>query len=122
MIGVMESIATGIMRGVLNSALTGTTEVQLVDAIQKNQSLWGDANESVRENASKIPPFVVAEGEHVVGAINEKYGGFTTLVLGWLKKDQPTYYSIIINTEGGTAWLGRQVDEILVGIGFIKKA
>ena len=115
-----EQVAIGIMRSVMNSALRGTTESQLKDAIRDGTSLWKVSEGEIRAQASKIPPFVIAKGNEVVETIEKEHGGFTPLVIKWLEVDQPNYCSTIKNTPGGYIWLDTQVYDILRGIGMLK--
>jgi len=117
---IWQNIATGILRGVLNNAMMGTTETQLRDAIRDGTSLWGTAEGDIRRYSSEIPPYVLEKGNEVVKKIETDYGGFTNLVMRWLERDQITYYEIINTTFGGYEWLDKQVYDILRGIGMLK--
>lgn len=117
---IWQSLAVGIIRGVLNTSLRGTTEAQLKDAIRDGTSLWKAGETEIRMYAGTVPPFILEKGNEVVKTIEEQHGGFTNLVIKWLKIDQPRYYEIITNTSGGYPWLDKQVYDILRGIGILK--
>lgn len=117
---IWRNVAIGIMRGVMNNSLRGTTEAQLKDAIRDGTSLWKTSEGEIRRQASNIPPFVIEKGNEVVKTIEDEYGGFTNVVIKWLRVDQPVYCSIIENTPGGYDWLDTQVYDILRGIGMLK--
>jgi hypothetical protein len=116
----MQALVVGVLRGVLNSSLKGTTPTQLKEAIRDGTSLWGAAEGNIKRNAASIPPFVISIGGKYIDDIEKMPGGFTGLVLEWLKTDQPVYYRIISDAPNGRGWLDKQTKEILHGIGILK--
>lgn len=116
----LESLGSGIIRGILNTSLKGTTETQLKDAIRDGTSLWRAGEGEIRSYAGSVPPFILEKGNEFVKIIEEKHGGFTPLVTKWLAVDQPRYCSIIMEAPGGYVWLDKQVYDILRGIGILK--
>jgi hypothetical protein len=115
-----QSIAVGALRGVLNTAMSGTTSEQLKEAIRDGSSLWGSAENDIRHYSASIPPMVINKGNECIHKIEEDYGNVTNLVMMWLETDQPEYHAIIKSEPAGYLWLHKQVYDILSGIGMIK--
>jgi hypothetical protein len=115
-----QSIAVGALRGVLNTALSGTSADQLREAIHNGSSLWGAAEGDIRHYSANIPPMVIQKGNECIRKIEDDYGNVTNLVMMWLEQDQPEYHAIIKSEPSGYMWLHNQVYEILRGIKMIK--
>lgn len=117
----IELIANNIIRKKLNEAF-GNEAVNpdnLVIAIDDDISLWSSGEDEIKKEAESIPGygFIVDIASGYMDTIDRKYGGFTKLTLMFLREDHPDLYSIIINSPKGEAWLDKQVNEILRGIG-----
>lgn len=113
----MTLIAT-ILRRVLNASLQGTTPDQLIDAVQTNASLMGNASDQIHQYAAMIPPFAVSMAGRQLSRINQsRDDGIVGLVMEWLAADQPIYHSLLLNMDGGKRWLETQVYEILTEFG-----
>lgn len=119
---ILVTFANGIVRKKLNSFFEkpGMTEDNLVRAIRNNTSLWEENEDAIQKEANTIPPMFMSIAKDYVEMVNTKMGGFTTLTLFWLREDKPSFYSVIINSDGGKEWLERQVNDILKGIGIIE--
>jgi hypothetical protein len=116
--GFMTTVIKDVIRGMLNRALKETTPKQLVDAIRDHASLWGDAEGDIMAYVKTFPSPIAAGLADARKIVDTQYGGFDVLVLNWLKEDHPVYYNIIVNTPGGdgTAWLKKQIYDILDGV------
>jgi hypothetical protein len=116
--GFFTTMIIDIIRGILNRALLGTTPKQLRESIANNTSLWGEANGEIMMYVKGLPSPVVSGIDEARKIVDTQYGGFDQVVLKWLETDHPLYYNIIVNTPdgAGTAWLRRQIYEILDGV------
>lgn len=116
--GFMTTMTIEIIRGILNGALKSTNPKQLIQAIQKNESLWGSASGDITGYAKNIPFPIGGSIKNVREIVDTQFGGFDTVVLKWLSEDHPVYYNIIINSpdNSGKLWLKRQINEILDGV------
>jgi len=92
------------------------TPGDVATAVRENQSLWMGGENEIRRYIAKIPT-IEQFGKTLVSSIETEYGSVTSLVVLWLKEDQPMKYGMIVNTPGGMEWLDRQVNDILRGIG-----
>ena len=113
---VIAQVAISTLRGILNRAIRETTPKMLVEAIRDNTSLWGEANPVIMDYVQDLPPFIATGIKEAREIINFQYGGVTHIVMQWLETDNPLYYNIIKNSEGGEVWIGRQVEQILDGV------
>jgi len=107
----------GMVRRVLNAAIGNVTPARLLQAIQKNQSLWREAGGDIGKIAACLPPSVIQTCMPMYRNALAEYGNTTNLVLAWLNQDNPALHSVIIKTEGGIDWFDRQVREICEKIG-----
>jgi hypothetical protein len=120
--GFIVTMVKDILRGMLNRALKETTPKQLVDAIETDASLWGDAQGDIMAYASGLPDILASGIADARIIVESQYGGFDQLVLMWLEEDHKVYYNIITRTsdgksnEKGKAWLKRQIYDILDGV------
>lgn len=119
---ILEDIGNSIVRRKLNEVFgdPAVNPDNLVKAISEGVSLWDSCKNEVAKEAESIPPIVLNLASNYVDTIERKYGGFTKLMLEYLREDRTDLYSVIINTEGGEEWLDKQVMEILKGVGIIK--
>jgi hypothetical protein len=116
--GFMTTMVKDVIRGMLNRALKETTPKQLVAAIHDNTSLWGNAEGDIMAYAKTLPHPIAVGIEDARKIVETQYGGFDILVLNWLKEDHPVYYNIVVNIPdgAGTAWLKKQVYDVLDGV------
>ncbi|MFA6695008.1 MAG: hypothetical protein WCR85_00125 [Sphaerochaeta sp.] len=117
-----EGIVTEIIRKILNSSLQGTTPDQLIEAVQTNASLLGNAHDQIHHYAAYVPPIAMTMASRQLNRLEKTYnGGIVGLVMDWLVEDQPIYHSLLLNTDGGKEWLEAQVFEILNEFGITVK-
>jgi hypothetical protein len=113
---VSETVVAAV-RQVLNTSIRDVTPVQLLHAIREDQSLWAVAGGDIEKIAAHLPPSMIAAGRPMYRKALAEYGNATKLVLTWLSQDNPTLYSMVINTDKGLDWFDRQVREICEKLG-----
>jgi hypothetical protein len=113
---IMAQVVISTIRGILNRSLKETTPKLLVLAIQENTSLWNEVNPTIMDYVGELPPFVSTGIKEAREIIDHQYGGVTHIVMQWLESDNTIYYNIIKNSDGGEAWVTRQINEILDGV------
>lgn len=123
----IEDMANMFLRNLINHSFNQPymTVDNLVTAIRDDKSLWNEGEDTIKGYVKYVPSTLLQMAQEHIGTIDdryrdEKYDGFTNLTLMWLREDQPPFYSVIINTEGGTDWLDSQVSEILKGVGITR--
>jgi hypothetical protein len=115
--GFLAQTVVSVIRAVLNGEIKKVKPGQLVKAIQDNTSIWAAGGSDIQAIAARIPSAAIAAGRPMYQKAVEQYGSATELVLAWLKEDNPVFFSLIINTEGGIAWFDRQVQEMTTNLG-----
>jgi len=113
---IIAQVAISTIRGILNRSLRETTPKMLVEAIRDNISIWGEVDTTIMDYVTELPPFVSTGVKEARIIIDTQYGGMKKIVMEWLETDNPLYYNIIKNSEGGEEWLARQINEILDGV------
>lgn len=113
---IIAQVVIRQLRSLLNGAIGQFTPNDIRTAILKDQSIWGGGEAIIRQYTAKIPG-IVSLGKTFVDDIEKEYGSVTNLVVMWLREDQKLKYGIIVNTPGGSEWLDRQVQDVLVGLG-----
>jgi len=123
----IEDMANMFLRNLINHSFNQPymTVDNLVTAIRDDKSLWNEGEDTIKGYVKYVPSTLLQMAQEHIGTIDdryrdENYDGFTNLTLMWLREDQPPFYSVIINTEGGTDWLDHQVSEILKGVGITR--
>lgn len=106
-LGIIERITLGVVRGALNGAISRFTPYELCLAIEENRNLWGSTPEAMKE---KIQGYKNRFRNHFDKFSNQLN---TTLMIEWLRKDQPQLYNVITATPGNYSWFDRQVNEYL---------
>ena len=117
---LLVSMMKDILRGIINKAISHAKPSELMDCIVKGRSLWGEGKDSIENLSAKVPSFIMLQAADAIDGMY-KYDdqGIYGVVRTWLSEDQPTLYSIIINTNGGDAWLDKQIGDILIGLGVV---
>jgi hypothetical protein len=113
---IIAQIVVRQLRSLLNGAIGQFTPNDIRTAILKDQSIWGGGEDTIRQYTAKIPG-IESLGKTFVDDIEKEYGSVTNLVVMWLREDQKLKYGMIVNTPGGSEWLDRQVQDVLVGLG-----
>jgi len=126
MLGI-EYMANVFLRNLINHSFNQPymTVDNLVAAIRDGKSLWNEGEDTITGYIKYVPPTLLQMAQEHIETIDgkyrdEQYDGLTNITLLWLREDQPSFYSVIINTDGGTDWLDSQVGEILKGVGITR--
>ncbi|MFA7121050.1 MAG: hypothetical protein WC277_06190 [Bacilli bacterium] len=113
---IIAQVVVRQLRSLLNGAIGQFTPNDIRTAVLKDQSIWGGGEDTIRQYTAKIPG-IESLGKAFVDDVEKEYGSVTNLVVMWLREDQKLKYGMIVNTPGGSEWLDRQVQDVLVGLG-----
>lgn len=99
-------MATEIIRGFLREQIKNVKPEDLYNAIINDADIWQATPDHIKKMGKNF--------KARFGNILLKFQDLLTteLVLRWFSEDFPDLYSIIVNTDGGVAWLDRQVTKI----------
>jgi len=106
-----------IVRTLINRMIEDVTPALLLEAINKDTSLWESCTGDIKDKKESLPSWLVDAGGNFTKLVNTEHGGFLPLTMKWLATDRPELLSIIINSEGGEQWLERNLYQILDGCG-----
>ena len=113
----LSGAVVNMFRKIVNDKVSAVRPGQLLTAIQNNTSIWSLAGADIIQMANQLPKPLVTAGRPMYQKAVKEYGSATELALVWLKEDNPSLFSLIINTDGGIAWFDRQVKELTAKVG-----
>jgi len=104
---IIERIALRVVRGALNGTISRFTPYELCIAIEEDRDLWSNTPNGMKQRISGFKNRFKNQFDKFIGEIT------TSLMVEWLRKDQPNLHSVIMATSKNYAWFDRQVNEYL---------
>ena len=106
-LGILERVALRIVRGALNGTISRFTPYQLCIAIEEDRNLWSNTPEAMKQRISGLKNRFRNHFDKFLGELT------TSLMVEWLRKDQPYLCNVIMATSKNYKWFDRQVIEYL---------